>query len=1449
MNETKSSVFENFTNKYSLSKTLRFELKPEGKTLENMKIHLGYDKDLQTFLKDQAIEDAYQALKPVFDFLHEEFITDSLTSEGAKGLDFSPYLKHYRERKSLGEKEFEQKVGKPFRALFAVLYDKTAVDWKERIGNNEKGKPILKEKGFKILTESGILEHIRRDAERFSSVRSREEIEDALKVFDGFFTYFGGFNQNRENYYETKKEAATSVATRIVHENFPKFSDNIIAFESRKSEYLDVYSFLSNAGKTLVDRENQPINDSLFKIEYFNKCLSQGQIEAYNSEIGNANFIINLFNQEKGRTEKGFKKLPLFKTLYKQIGCGKRDPLFFSLTDEQTTDAEKRRASKDNEKAFSVEEIILLAIKSGEALFARESGDGSIQSVKDFVKNIRERESYEGIYWSKAAINTISARYFSDWQDLKNRLKAAGVFQKAAKGSEDDTRIPEAVELKGLLDVLDEVPEWRESLFKAILTKLPQNADEKTKKANDIIMKSQKASEALITMVCEDIDRHMNDFLNGTKAVEVLMKEYFSADNADDSKEEKRKIWKEALKQWMDHVLAVNQMVKYFSVRKDKIKGNPMDSEISNALDLLLFDATIESPLTFGEKTILVEWFKWYDALRNFLTKKPQDDVKSNKLKLNFRNSTLAGGWDVNKETDNFCVLLFDGQKTPYLAVTRKESKDSFQREWIAGRGKAKSVTKNPLYENTPNANFWNKMEYDFWSDVSKMIPKCSTQVKAVIKHFQKSSDDFIFPVGYKVASGEAFSEECKITKESFNLNNRVFKENEISVEKMRYELSDDKGYIKMFQKEYLRLSGNDDAYRSSLVAWIDFCKYFLSVYPKTKLFQYEFRDSSAYLSIDEFYGDVDRCSYKLTTKTVINKDVLDKLVEQGDVYLFKVKNQDYNTGKNSGHKNNLHTMYWQAVFEDIENRPKLNGEAEIFYRKALSTDKLEKIQGKKGKDGKDVIKNYRFSKDKFVFHVPITLNFCMKDAKVNDAVNSEFCESPETLFLGIDRGEKHLAYYSLSDRSGRIVEQGTLNVPFKDKDGNARTIVAEKRVIDKVTGTETTEPVICQDYNDLLDARAGDRDYARKNWQTIGTIKELKNGYVSQAIHPIVHMATARPTFIALEKLNVGFMRSRQKIEKSVYQKFELALAKKLNFLVDKNVKLGDLGSVTKALQLTPPVNNFGDIEKLSQAGIMLYVRADYTSQTDPKTGWRRSIYIKGGSEENIRSQIVEKFSDIYFDGKDYVFVYDTWFDEKSKKNGDTNMRKTWKLYSGKGGESLVRFHREKIGKDKWETKQQNVPKMLDELFSDFDKQTSLIVQVKNGSSPKKLEGGKHTAWESLRFVINLIQQIRNTGTLERDEDFIYSPVRDENGEHFDSRRYLDIEEKGGKAELPVSGDANGAYNIARKGIIAAEHIKRGLSPYIFDQEWDAWLAGETVWKKWLENNQDLLKQKKGKK
>ena len=59
-------------------------------------------------------------------------------------------------------------------------------------------------------------------------------------------------------------------------------------------------------------------------------------------------------------------------------------------------------------------------------------------------------------------------------------------------------------------------------------------------------------------------------------------------------------------------------------------------------------------------------------------------------------------------------------------------------------------------------------------------------------------------------------------------------------------------------------------------------------------------------------------------------------------------------------------------------------------------------------------------------------------------------------------------------------------------------------------------------------------------------------------------------------------------------------------------------------------------------------------------------------------------------------------------------------------------------------------------------------------------------------------------TGSTLPEDDYLISPVANENGEFYDSRNY-----KGTNAALPCDADANGAYNIARKGLMLIEQMR----------------------------------------
>jgi len=1511
----KKDVFAKFTNQYSLSKTLRFELKPVGETLENMRKQLGYDKDLQTFMKDQDIEDAYQFLKPLIDEIHEYFITESLKSNKAKEIDFAGYLKSYREKiDDKGEKKLREKIGELYKNGGEEIKKNYKIGWKwdKKKSSINENFPLTWKVGGKIKEGAEILKSpdVIYAAIKNSNV-DKKLLEKHLKSFEGFFTYFSGFNQNRENYYKTEGKAS-QIATRIIDENLPKFCDNILQFEcikkkkkdgtieefERKEEYKNTYQYLKERGITTTIKDARKgenielslITDEIFGITYFNHCFSQTGIEEYNRVIGHYNLLINLYNQVKRKEEKDlpkdkkiFKNLPQFKTLYKQIGCGEKKTLFFSLTHDT------EEAAKENKERYpmpySVERILKQVKRAGEKYFMKsEKGNDEeikeIKTIPDFLDYVlNEKEGFEDVYWSKAAFNTISSKYFVNWHDLKDRLKDAKVVSKKSGENDEDITIPEAIELAGLFEVLDATENWRDSFFKEVLTKTEDITDEAEKKKREqrkqIIDEAKSLSTALLQMIFADMRENMQSFLSSVDGV-LKIRNY-------KTNESRKKI-----KELMDRVKYTIQMLKYFNVNENKIKdkGNSFDSKIANALKEIIFEAKLDEDT---EEKAEVNWFKWYDALRNFLTKKPQDSAKENKLKLNFEKGNLMGGF-VDSHTDNDKP----DNATQYGGyLFRKHSYDLKEYEYFLGISKDSNLFRCYL-QNTvmeSNKSDFNRLEY--------YQPKSSTFFSS--KYSENKTKLFEY-ISEKIKRIAEKKKELLLTneeKENFKkkVEVRMFKGNTPTqlIENIRKE-KENLEFQEIFNDENLLSIVNE-----MIVEMKSFTKNYENRTPSLKKIQNE--NYEGIFGLKSIIDDLQKIAKetKVYNYFSVSQKEFDYACNRKEkpLYLFKIVNKDLSKtaetrkkDENKNHRKNLHTLYYEMLMSGEQETIDI-GRGTIFYRKRGVNKKIVK----KGYENKPwVIENKRFTGNdelekqnrqssvcdgkSFFLHLSTFLNYVEIKGidkgkptgkaieKVHKKVYQNFSNQPEVCFLGLDRGEKHLAYYSLVNSKGEIVDQDTLNLPFTDNDGKSRSVEKDGYIWNQKEWKP--KKFICKDYNDLLEAVASNREMARENWQTINTIKELKNGYVSHAIRKVVDLAVdldnQQPTFIVLEDLNTGFKRGRQKIEKSVYQKFETTLAKKLNFLVDKSKKEG-LGSPAQALQLTPPVQNYRDIEKKNQVGIMLYTRANYTSQTDPVTGWRKTIYLQKGSEEYIKAQIIggkhnrkvykAKFTDIYHENGDYIFLYK-----------DENTEKEWKLYSSINGVSLDRFRGKREDKNEWSVEKYDIVEILDNVFVDFDKKRSLLDQINEGIIPKKFENNeskmfknleKFTSWELLRFGIDLIQQIRNTGENERDKDFIQSPVRyEENDKHFDSRGYLDREKNKEKVNLPTSGDANGAYNIARKGIIMNEHIKqwkhdgeknKDLNLFVSDEEWDLWLDYQNKQKhnyKWKEMLSIFSSQKK---
>ena len=723
---------------------------------------------------------------------------------------------------------------------------------------------------------------------------------------------------------------------------------------------------------------------------------------------------------------------------------------------------------------------------------------------------------------------------------------------------------------------------------------------------------------------------------------------------------------------------------------------------------------------------------KLYNMVRNYLTQKP---YSLEKFKLNFNCPTFLDGWDLNKEKDNLGVI-FKRDNNYYLGVIDSAHKKIFD---------------NINVDNSTDN--YTKMEYKLLPGPNKMLPKV---------FFAESN------------------------KSKFNPSEELIK---------KYKL----GYHK---------KGNDFNL-DFCHELIDFYKKSISIHSDWKNFKFSFKDTKDYNDISEFYKDVEENGYYIEYKNY-SKEYIDKLVKEGALYLFQIYSKDFSTYSKG--KPNLHTMYWKALFSN-ENAQKgiykLNGSAEVFYRKK-SIDKSntpihpanQPIKNKcddtieNGKETSvfeyDLIKNKRFTLDKFQFHVPITMNYKVtKNSNVNEIVNNCLKENDDVHVIGIDRGERNLLYISVVDKNGKIVYQRSLNEIVNEYNNSTHKV----------------------DYHKLLDKKEIDRKKAREDWKNIENIKELKEGYLSQVINEIVKLTIKYNAIIVIEDLNKGFKNSRIKFEKQVYQKFEKKLIDKLNYLVLKDNNESEKGGLYCAYQLTNQLASFKMLG--TQSGILFYIPAWCTSKIDPTTGFIDRFHIK---YENFEKSIefVKNLDDIRYNPSEGYFEFDINYEKYTTKLLET--KNVWTLCSY--GERIYTY---KNSAGKLASMRITLTDKIKELFEKYAIDYANIKEsiLKNAD----IEFFKGNA-DMLGFILlfKLMVQMRNSleGSME---DNLISPVKNKSGRFFNTADNLE--------GLPIDADANGAYNIARKGLMLIDQIKQapsGTKPtYCISQAaWLKYVQGE---------------------
>lgn len=1236
----------NFHNLYPLSKTLRFSLIPQGKTLD-------YIVKNGLIEQDTHRAESYKIVKTFIDRYHKKYIESTLSdfklkleSSGKKD-SLEEFLTYYM----LGNKTEAQKK------YFSDIQDGLRKQIASRLTGTETYKRINK----KELINEDLLEFLDSENDR-----------ELVKEFASFTTYFTGYNKNRENMYSAEAKS-TAIAYRLIHENLPRFIDNMYTFTKLMS--TDLAGKLSDLYSDFEQYLNVKSINDLFRLSYYSNLLTQPQIDAYNTVIGGIslengtkvnglNEYINLYNQKQPDRHD---RLPKFKILYKQI-----------LSDRNTTSWLP--------EAFVSDEEVLESIEQYYRDLNANVMNGSVSgwnSLKQLLEKIDEYDSNRIFVSNDLQLTDISQKIFGKWSEIQYSLTEKFKSENPQAKRETNEKYVERIQKHFKNIDAFSIREIDKTLF-----------DRRHESGKYL---SRYFSECEHVPAINENKTNIFDYIDScyAKIKDLLNTKYPSGKRLVQDKININKI-----KTFLDAVKELQHFVKPL------LAGNGIadkDEKFYGEFMSLWDELDKITPL--------------YNKVRNYVTRKPYSE---DKIKLNFENSTLLDGWDLNKERANTAVILVkEGQY--YLGIMNKRHNAIFEPENIDDKGEC-----------------YKKMVYKLLPGPNKMLPK-------------------VFFSAYGIKSFDPSDEIIAIRrKESFKKGDN-------------FDLGDCRKMI-------------------------DFYKKSIDKHPDWSKFGFKFSATESYNDIGEFYKEVARQGYKISFVDVA-ADYVNRMVDEGKLYLFKIFNKDFSPYSKG--RPNLHSIYWRMLFDERNLKDvvyKLNGEAEIFFRKAsLRYDRPthpanlpinNKQNDRQAVFPYDLIKDRRYTVDHFQFHVPVTMNFKSENTtNINTQVNTYIKGSEDLHIIGVDRGERNLLYVSLIDSNGNIKKQFSLN---------------------EIDGVN---------YRKLLDEREELRLNERKSWKSIEGIKELKEGYLSKVIRVIADLIVKYNAIVVMEDLNFGFMRSRQKVEKQVYQKFEHMLIDKLNYLVDKEKDPSEPGGALKAYQFTNKFESFQSMGK--QSGFLFYVPAWNTSQMDPVTGFVNLLDLRYESIEKSR-EFIKKFDSITYDKENKLFKFTFDYDNFLTRTVDA--RKRWTICTY--GDRIITFRNPEKNSN-WDTSRISLTEEFLRLFKRYNVNIDADLKTEIAKQSDKIffyndrfiNGGEPGLLQLLKCTLQMRNSILNT-----DIDYLISPVADEYGKFFDSRE--------SDGALPENADANGAYNIARKGLWVVNQIKRctdfkKLELAISNKEW----------------------------
>ena len=695
-------------------------------------------------------------------------------------------------------------------------------------------------------------------------------------------------------------------------------NDNLPRFLDNVKSFQKVFDNLSDETITKLNTDLYNIFgrniENIFSVDYFEFVLAQSGIDVYNSMIGG--YTCSDKTKIQGLNE----YINLYNQQVAKDEKSKRLPLMKPLYKQILS--EKDSVSFIPEK-FNSDNEVLLAIDD-----YYTGHIGYIDLLTELLQSLNTYNANGIFVKSGVAITDISNGAFNSWNVLRS-----------AWNEKYEALHPITSETK-----IDNYIEKRDKVYKAIksfsLFELQSLGNENGNEITDWYISSINESNSKIKEAY-------------LQAQELLKSDYEKSYNKRLYKNEKAT---ESVKNLLDTIKEFQHLVKPLNgTGKEENKDELFYGKFTS-----LYDSAADID-------------RLYDKVRNYITQKP---YSKDKIKLNFDNPQLLGGWDKNKESDYRTVLLHkDGFY--YLAVMDKSHSKAFV--------DAPEITSD-------DEDYYEKMEYKLLPGPNKMLPKVFFASKN-IDTFQPS--DRILDIRKR----ESFKKGATFNKAECHEFIDYFKE---SIEKhddwsqFGFKFSPTESYndISEFYREI-----SDQGYS---VRFNKISKNYIDGLVE-----------NGYIYLFQIYNK-DFSKYSKGTPnlhTLYFKMLFDERNLSNVVYKLNGEAEMFYREASIGDKEKI-THY---ANQPIENKNPDNEKKESTFEY-------------------DIVKDKRFTKRQFSLHLPITINFKAHGQEfLNYDVRKAVKYKDDNYVIGIDRGERNLIYISVINSNGKIVEQMSLNEIISD--------------------------------------------------------------------------------------------------------------------------------------------------------------------------------------------------------------------------------------------------------------------------------------------------------------------------------------------------------------------------------------------------------------------------------